>query len=85
VGDAVNISWSPLEGAFATSVSRATCIDTFWRMVPVEERTPARRKLIIALVDHIREYRETTGKLSPNSDPAEAERLIERVVVGDAL
>lgn len=61
------LTWSPVEGAFATSGSRATSIDTLWRLVPETERTPARRKLVIALVDHIREYQALTGKVSPGA------------------
>lgn len=64
------ISWSPADGAFAVSGSRASSIDTFWRMVPAAERTPARRKLVIAIVDHIREYHARTGDLAPPPDDA---------------
>lgn len=63
------LNWSPIEGAFATSGSRATSIDTFWRMVPENERTSTRRKLVIALVDHIREHYELTGHLAPPPYP----------------
>lgn len=59
------LSWSPIEGAMLTSGSRATAIDAAWRMVPEGERTPIRRKFVIALVDHVREHRELTGLLAP--------------------
>lgn len=61
----MKVTWTPIEGAFAVSGSRASGIDTLWRFVPDEERTPARRKLIIALVDHIREYHAKTGDVAP--------------------
>lgn len=62
------LSWTPMEGALYCAGSRTTCIATAWRLVPEAERTPARRKLVIALVDHVREYRELTGNLAPEQD-----------------
>lgn len=64
------LSWSPMEGLLAVTGSRATSIDTLWRMVPEPERTPARRRLVIALVDHSREHHERTGDLAPTVRPA---------------
>ncbi len=62
------LSWSPIDGALVVSGSRRGAIDTMWRQVPDADRTPARRRLVIALVDHVREYHERTGRLAP--DPA---------------
>lgn len=59
------LSWSPLDGALMTSGSRATAIDTAWRQVPEIDQTPVRRRLVIALVDHVREHYELIGRLSP--------------------
>jgi len=63
------LSWSPLMGAMVVAGSRQSSINMCWRMVPEEERTPVRRKLIIAFVDHVREHHALTGHLAP---PAEA-------------
>lgn len=65
VGDGVMLSWSPIDGALAVSGSRRSAIDTMWRAVPEPDRTPTRRRLVIALVDHVREYHERTGRLAP--------------------
>lgn len=62
------LSWSPVEGALIVSGSRRTSIDTFWRMVPEPDRTPARRRLVIALVDHVRDYHARTGQLAPEPE-----------------
>lgn len=59
------ISWSAVDGALMTSGSRRSAINTLWRGVPEADRTPARRRLVIALVDHVREHYERTGELSP--------------------
>jgi hypothetical protein len=64
----VILSWSPFYGALVVSGSRRTAIDTLWRIVPAADRTPARRRLTIALVDHIREYHQRTGRLAPEPD-----------------
>jgi hypothetical protein len=61
----VILSWSPIDGALMTLGSRRTAIETAWRQVPEADRTPTRRKLIIALVDHVREYHQRTGQLAP--------------------
>lgn len=61
----MRLAWSPIEGSFAVSGSRAAAIRTFWKLTPEDERTPARRRFVIALVDHIREYHEQTGHLAP--------------------
>ena len=62
------LSWSPIEGAFAVTGSKSTAVDTLWRLVPESERTPARRRLVLALVGHIREYHDRTGRLCPDPD-----------------
>lgn len=59
------VSWSSFDGALMTACSRRTAIDTMWRGVPEADRTPARRRLVIALVDHVREHYERTGQLAP--------------------
>jgi hypothetical protein len=59
------LSWSPIDGALMVTGSRRTAIDTAWKQVPEADRTPVRRKLIIALVDHVREYHQRTGQLAP--------------------
>jgi hypothetical protein len=61
----VILSWSPIDGALMVAGSRRTAIDTAWRQVPEPDRTPARRRLVIALVDHVREFHERTGQLAP--------------------
>jgi hypothetical protein len=61
------LSWSPIDGALMVSGSRRTAIDTAWRQVPEADRTPARRRLVIALVDHVREYHQRTGRLAPEA------------------
>jgi hypothetical protein len=61
------LSWSPVDGALMVSGSRRTAIDTMWRQVPEADRTPARRRLVIALVDHVREYHQRTGRLAPEA------------------
>lgn len=63
------LSWSPLDGALVVTGSRRGAVDTLWRQVPEADRTPVRRKLVIALVDHIREHHERTGDLAPR-EPA---------------
>lgn len=77
------LSWSPVEGALMVAGSRPSAISTAWRQVPPSERTPARRKLVIALVDHVREHYETTGRLSPN-DGIEQELPAEDSAANDA-
>lgn len=67
----MNLSWSPIEGALMTTGSRPTAIDTARRQVPADERTPRRRRLIIALVDHVREHHERTGQLAPATETQE--------------
>jgi hypothetical protein len=62
----VILSWSPLDGALMITGSRRTAIDTAWKQVPEVDRTPVRRKLVIALVDHVREYHERTGQFAPS-------------------
>lgn len=62
------LSWAPIDGALFTVGSRQSAINLAWRQVPPDERTPTRRKLIIALVDHVREYHERTGKLAPPNE-----------------
>jgi hypothetical protein len=64
----VILSWSPLDGLLVISGSTRVAIDTLWRMVPEAARTAARRRLVIALVDHIREYHQRTGRLAPEPD-----------------
>jgi hypothetical protein len=64
----VSLSWSAFYGALVVFGSRRTAIYTLWRLVPEAERKPARRRLVIALVDHIREYHERTGRLAPEPD-----------------
>jgi hypothetical protein len=64
----VSLSWAPIDGALLTTGSRKSAIENAWRFVPEDERTPVRRRLMIALVDHIREHYERTGDLSPNPD-----------------
>ena len=59
------LSWSPIDGALMVSGSRRAAVDTAWRQVPEVERTPVRRRLVIALVDHVREHHEKTGQLAP--------------------
>lgn len=63
------LSWSPFDGALMVTGSRATAIDTAWRQVPDADRTPVRRKLVIALVDYVREYHARTGQLAPETAP----------------
>ncbi len=65
------LSWAPIDGALMVSGSRAAAIDTAWLQVPAADRTPARRRLVIALVDWVREYHEQTGRLAP--EPAAVE------------
>ncbi len=63
------LSWNAIDGALVVTGSRRTAIDTLWRQVPEADRTAARRRLVIALVDHVREYHERTGQFAPpNSD-----------------
>lgn len=64
------LSWSPIEGVATVSGSRRTAIETMWRRVPEPDRTPARRRLVIALVDHVREYHERTGRFAPHPEDA---------------
>ena len=64
------LSWSPIDGALIVTGSRRTAIDTLWRQVPEADRTPARRRLVIALVDHIREFHSLTGRLAPSDAEA---------------
>ena len=78
------LSWSPIEGAFAVAGSRSSAIDTFWRMVHEDDRTPVRRKLVIALVDHIRENHERTGQLAPAPDHKQASPLTSTPAAGEA-
>ncbi len=66
------LSWSPIQGALMVSGSRRTAIDTAWRQVPEDDRTPARRRLVIALVDHVREYHARTGHLAPSAERRDA-------------
>ncbi len=66
------LSWSPIQGAMIVSGSRRTAIDTAWRQVPEDDRTPARRRLVIALVDHVREYHSRTGQLAPSAECRDA-------------
>ena len=61
----MTLNWSPVLAALIVSGSRRGAIDTMWRMVPADERTPVRRRLVIALVDHVREHHERTGLLTP--------------------
>lgn len=68
----MRLSWSQIEGAFAVSGSRTGAIDTFWKLTPEAERTAARRRFVIALVNHIREYHETTGHLAPPVAPEDS-------------
>ena len=70
------LSWSPIEGAFCITGSRAGAIDSLWRMTPEAERTPVRRKLVIALVDHVREYNARTGLLAPEPDAEAVARAV---------
>lgn len=51
----MKLSWSPLDAALISAGSRTSAINNLWRMVPTDQRTPARRRLTIALVDVIRE------------------------------
>ena len=62
------LSWSPVEGALIVTGSRTSAIDTLWRLVPEAERTPVRRKFVIAVTDHVRDYHERTGRLAPEAD-----------------
>ncbi len=64
----MNLSWSPIEGALMVVGSRRSAIDTAWRQVPEDDRTQARRRLVIALVDHVREHHERTGQVAPRAD-----------------
>lgn len=66
---AVSLHWAPIDGALLTVGSRQSAINMVWRWVPEAERTPVRRKFVIALVDHIREHHERTGQLSPTPQP----------------
>lgn len=61
----MKLEWSPIEGALLVTGSRAVAVDTAWKLVPAADRTPARRKLCIAIVDHVREYHAITGKCAP--------------------
>jgi hypothetical protein len=63
----VRLSWSPVDGALFVAGSRRGAIETAWRLVPEDERTPVRRRLIIALVDYVRDYHERTGQLAPTA------------------
>lgn len=63
----MTLSWNPLTAALVVVGSRRGAIETLWRQVPEEERTPVRRRLVIALVDHVREYHERTGRLAPEA------------------
>jgi hypothetical protein len=65
----VILTWSPIDGALMVTGSRRTAIDTAWKQVPEADRTPTRRKLVIALVDHVREYHQCTGQLAPEVQP----------------
>jgi hypothetical protein len=62
----VILSWSPIDGALMVAGSRRGAIQTAWRQVPESDRTPVRRRLVIALVDHVREHHERTGQLAPS-------------------
>lgn len=62
------LSWSPVDGALMTAGSRRSAIETMWRGVPEADRTPVRRRLVIALVDHVREHHERTGHLAPSPE-----------------
>jgi hypothetical protein len=64
------LSWSPIEGALMVTGSRRSAIDTAWRQVPEADRTPTRRRLVIALVDHVREHHARTGRLAPEGESA---------------
>lgn len=64
----ISLSWAPIDGALLTVGSRQSAINTLWRGIPEADRTPARRRLVIAVVDHIREHYERTGQLSPGAD-----------------
>jgi hypothetical protein len=64
------LSWSPLDGALMVTGSRRTAIDTAWRQVPEADRTPTRRRLVIALVDHVREHHARTGQFAPEGESA---------------
>lgn len=63
----MKLSWTPVDGALFVSGSRRSAIDMAWRLVPADERTPVRRRLVIAIVDHIREHHERTGELAPGA------------------
>lgn len=68
----VSLHWAPIDGALTIVGSRQSAINTAWRGVPEADRTPVRRRLIIALVDHIREHHERTGQLAPTDLTASA-------------
>lgn len=63
----MNLNWSAVEGALIVAGSRAGAIDTVWKLTPEPDRTPVRRKFVIALVDHVREFHAQTGKLAPEA------------------
>lgn len=64
----MRLAWSPIEGAFLVANSRRSAIAHAWSQVPEGERTPVRRRLTIALVDHVREFNAETGQLAPGDD-----------------
>jgi hypothetical protein len=64
----VILSWSPIDGALMITGSRRTAIETAWKQVPQADRTPTRRRLVIALVDHVREHHQRTGQFAPNPE-----------------
>lgn len=73
----MNLSWSAVDEALLGTGSRQSSINTLWRMVPEEERTPARRKLTIALVDLLREHVAAHGMQKPKIED------IESIVLGE--
>lgn len=61
----MRILWSAIDEALIVVGSRNSAVNTMWRMIPEQERTPARRKLTIALVDWMREHVELHGPTRP--------------------
>lgn len=67
----MRLLWNAIDEALLTTGTRSRCINTAWRMVPEAERTPARRKLTIAMVDYLREHVATHGMQQPTLDDLE--------------
>lgn len=74
----MKLTWSAVDEALLSAGSRSSAISTMWCMVPEDQRTPARRKLTIAMVDFLREHVAQHGIQRPTLDDIAA------IAAGDA-